>query len=58
MTLSGAGFHNFDGRAASARCVWGDAHVPTEERYTSVPSVLDDDRVVCTSVQVGDASPY
>ena len=40
MTLFGAGFHNFDARPDSARCIWGEANVPTLHRKSSVPSVL------------------
>ena len=50
MTLFGAGFHNFDARPDSARCIWGEANVPTLHRKASVPSVLEPGRAVCPSV--------
>ena len=58
MTLFGSGFHNFDAKPESVRCIWGAANVPTHERFASVPSVLEDDRTICDSVSVSDEGPY
>ena len=58
MTLFGSGFHNFDARPDSARCIWGEANLPTLQRKSSVPSLLERGRAVCPSVEVSEDSPF